>query len=202
MRIPSSRQQLIQRFSLQQPIAYHRESLKRLDHLQNHTLRKAAVLIGFIERDNGLHILFTKRAAHLKHHPGQVSFPGGKYEHTDGVLRNTALRETEEEIGILSPHIEIFGQMAELPTISQFSVTPYLAFIDANYAAVIDQNEVEAAFEVPAEVILNPRQLHSHSFSIKQQHHRVFAINYQQHFIWGMTAQIIHALQNHIMHQC
>ncbi|ANS85666.1 putative Nudix hydrolase NudL [Vibrio scophthalmi] len=202
MHIPPSRQQLIQRFSLQQPAAYHRESLKRLDHLQDQALRKAAVLIGFVERENGLNVLFTKRAAHLKHHPGQVSFPGGKYELEDGSLRATALRETHEEIGVFAQQIEIFGQMPELPTISQFSVTPYLAFIDANYFAAIDHNEVESVFEVPVEIVLDPKHLYSDTFCVKQQHHRVFAINYQGQFIWGMTAQIIHALQNHIMHQC
>lgn len=202
MLIPSSRSQLIQRFSLQQPMPYHRESLKRLDHLQGATLRKAAVLIGFVERNDGLHILFTKRAAHLKHHPGQISFPGGKYEFDDGSLRHTALRETEEEIGVTLPNIEIFGQMAELPTISQFSVTPFLAFIDHNYATKIDHNEVEDVFEVPMNVILNPEKLRSHSFRINNQAHQVFGINYKTHFIWGMTAQIIAAMQKHIMHQC
>ena len=199
MLLPTSRSALIQHFLIKQPIAYHSGSLKRLGFLQGQSLRKAAVLIGFVERENGLHILFTKRAQHLKHHPGQVSFPGGKYEESDLSLRTTVLRETEEEIGIAANQIEIFGQMAELPTISRFSVTPYLAFIQPSYSATIDTNEVDQVFEVPIEVVLNPKHLHSHTFCVKQQQHRVFGVSYKKHFIWGMTAQIIQALQAHLI---
>ncbi|ROV58258.1 CoA pyrophosphatase [Vibrio ponticus] len=195
MLLPTSRVSLIQQFQTKQPVAYHGESLKRLDFLKDQPLRKAAVLIGFVERKQGLHVLFTKRASHLKHHPGQVSFPGGKQESSDITLAHTALRETEEEIGIFEHQIEIFGQMVELPTISRFSVTPYLAFIHPNYQTTIDKNEVDEVFEVPLEVILDPQQLQSSTFFVNQQTHRVFGINYGRHFIWGMTAQIIQALQ-------
>nr|WP_228481201.1 CoA pyrophosphatase [Vibrio fluminensis] len=193
--LPTSREALIQRFQIKQPVPYHAESLKRLGFLQTTPLRKAAVLIGFIERNSGLNVLFTKRATHLKHHPGQVSFPGGKYENSDTSLIHTAIRETEEEIGISKQHIEVFGQMVELPTISRFAVTPYLAFIDPDYQAMIDRNEVDEVFEVPLDIILDPQQLKSSTFIINQQTHRVFGISYGRHFIWGMTAQIIQALQ-------
>jgi len=197
--LPTSRDALIQHFLVKQPIAYHSGSLKRLGVLQGQSLRKAAVLIGFVEREAGLYVLFTKRAQHLRHHPGQVSFPGGKYEESDASLRSTVLRETEEEIGIVANQIEIFGKMAELPTISRFSVTPYLAFIQPSYTASIDTNEVDQIFEVPIEIVLNPKHLHSHTFDVNHQQHRVFGINYQNHFIWGMTAQIIQALQAHLV---
>lgn len=193
-----NRQTLIQSFQLNTPVEYHSESLKRLNHLNPNALRKAAVLIGFVERDNGLHVLFTKRAKHLKHHPGQVSFPGGKYEPDDKSLVTTAIRETQEETGINPSLVQIFGQMNELPTVSQFSVTPYLAFIKPNYQAKIDQNEVAEIFEVPVDIVLNPDHLHSEMFRFKDHHHRVFALTYQRHFIWGMTAQIIHALQRQL----
>lgn len=202
MFIPSSKMQLIQRFSLLTPSTYHPQSIKRLEHLQGKAMREAAVLIGFVERPDGVHLVLTKRAAHLKHHPGQVSFPGGKYELTDDSLRSTALRETEEEIGILSSDIDIFGHMPSLPTVSQFSVTPYLAFIRPDYATKIDFNEVETVFEVPLTVIFDRQKFRSHLFCIKNQQHRVFGLTYQGHFIWGVTAQIIDAMRNHIMHQC
>ncbi len=199
MQVPNSRHALIQQFQFKQPVAYHSDSLKRLQFLQGEHLRKAAVLIGFVERAQGLHVLFTKRARHLKHHPGQISFPGGKLESYDSTLQATALRETHEEIGI-SPHlIEIFGQMPELPTISAFNVTPYLAFIDSSYTLNIDYGEVDDVFEVPVDIVLDPRFLNSMTFDINQQSHRVFGINYQNHFIWGMTAQIIQAMQSQIV---
>lgn len=193
---------LIQRFQLHQTVDYHQEALRRVSHLDQSRLRKASVLIGFVERQDGLNVIFTKRARHLKHHPGQVSFPGGKYEPDDVDLSDTALRETFEEVGIARDKVTIFGQMPELVTVSQFTVTPFLAFVDANYQTQIDANEVDEVFEVPANVLLDRTQLHSQKFRINNFSHRVFGMSYQQHFIWGMTAQIIDAMQKHIMHQC
>lgn len=116
---------IIQRFQLLQTVDYNQEALKRVAHLKQSHLRKASVLIGFVEREHGLNIIFTRRARHLKHHPGQISFPGGKYEASDSNLAETALRETFEEVGIDRNKIEIFGQMPELVTISKFTVTPF-----------------------------------------------------------------------------
>ncbi|MEH0665822.1 CoA pyrophosphatase [Vibrio scophthalmi] len=189
---------LIQRFQFLQTVDYHQEALKRVSHFKAESLRPASVLIGFVERDNGLHVLFTKRAAHLKHHPGQVSFPGGKYETSDGTLAQTALRETQEEIGIDPKRIAIFGQMPELVTVSRFTVTPFLAFIEPDYAPRIDTNEVAEVFEVPLNLVLDRSKLVSQHFLVNQNRHRVFGLSYQHHFIWGMTAQIIQALQKHL----
>lgn len=197
-----NKQRIIQNFQLNQTVDYHHEAIKRVSHLQTHSLRKASVLIGFVERQDGLNIIFTKRAKHLKHHPGQVSFPGGKFEMEDESLSHTALRETYEEIGICSNNISIFGQMPELVTISKFSVTPFLAFIDNQYKTQVDKNEVDEVFEVPASIVLDQNQLRSQRFRVANYSHRVFGLSYQNHFIWGMTAQIIQAMQKHIVHQC
>ncbi len=193
------RTKLLQNFQLQLPTGYHKESITRLNFLKDKPLRDAAVLIGFVERPEGLQVILTKRAAHLRHHPGQISFPGGKFEPEDIHLLNTALRETKEEIGIENSHIRIFGRLPKLPTISYFNVTPFLAFVSPNYTTRIDPNEVEYVFEVPANHILNPKKLYSTQFKLKQTSHRVFAIPYRQHFIWGMTAQIIESMQKHII---
>ncbi|MGF1694553.1 CoA pyrophosphatase [Vibrio lamellibrachiae] len=190
---------LIQKFQFQQPVSYHAESMKRVSHLTNRPLRKASVLVGFIERPHGLSVVLTRRAKHLRHHPGQISFPGGKYEESDSSLLFTAIRETHEEVGIDPSHIQVFGQMPELITVSHFSVTPVLAFINPNYSMSIDPNEVDEAFEIPVSFMLDKRQLYSHLFTINQHDHRVFGLPYKNHFIWGMTAQIIQAMQQHIM---
>ncbi len=195
------KKQLIQQFQMHQTVDYHHGALNRVAHLKRDKLRKASVLIGFIERDNGINVLFTRRAKHLKHHPGQVSFPGGKLETSDRTLADTAIRETYEEVGIEKNKIEIFGQMPELVTISRFTVTPFLAFISPDYQTRIDKNEVDEAFEVPASIVLDKSKLHSQSFKINNDSHRVFGLSYQSHFIWGMTAQIIQAMQSHIMLQ-
>ncbi|MGR5108858.1 CoA pyrophosphatase [Vibrio jasicida] len=190
---------LLQNFQFHLPTGYHQESLGRLAHLKDTSLRDAAVLIGFVERKEGMQVILTKRAEHLRHHPGQISFPGGKYETEDHTLVNTALREAEEEIGIHEKYIKVFGQLPKLPTISQFNVTPFLAFISPDYTTQIDPNEVASVFEVPANHILNPEKLYSSKFNLRNTSHRVFAIPYQQHFIWGMTAQIIESMQKHII---
>ncbi|MBW3694835.1 CoA pyrophosphatase [Vibrio sp. T187] len=189
----------LQNFQLKNTIAYHPESMQRVAHLDNARLRKAAVLIGLVERDNGLQIIFTKRAEHLKHHPGQVSFPGGKFEPSDQSLQITALRELEEEVGIEPNQVKIVGQLPEIHTISHFSVTPVVAMVDPNYQVTIDFNEVESVFEVPAEHVLDRNKLFSYMFPLKKFRHRVFAIPFNEHLIWGMTAQIIQSLQQQLM---
>ncbi|ENP8317994.1 CoA pyrophosphatase [Vibrio vulnificus] len=194
-----NKNQLLQSFQFNLPRGYHAESTARVAHLKGSKLRDAAVLIGFVEREQGLNVILTKRASHLKHHPGQISFPGGKYEESDRSLQATALRETREEIGIAPNAISIFGQMPELVTVSRFKVTPILAFVEPNYQIVIDKNEVDEVFEVPANHLLDTQKLKSAQFRVNQSHHRVFAIPYQHHFIWGMTAQIIQAMQQQIM---
>ncbi|ASA54542.1 CoA pyrophosphatase [Vibrio gazogenes] len=193
-----TRTTILRDFQLRQPSDYALESLSRTKHLSGQKLRKAAVLVAFVERPTGLNVIFTKRAAHLKHHPSQVSFPGGKCERWDSSVYATAIREAHEEIGLTQHQVELIGSLPELKTVSYFSVTPVVAFASPDYQATIDPNEVEEVFEVPADYLLHPRNLHHTTFILKNARHRVFAIPYQQHFIWGVTAQIVHALQKQI----
>lgn len=190
-----NRETLLRNFSLNLPVAYHKESMLRLTAMKPSHLRKAAVMIGCVERDNGLKVILTKRAHHLRHHPGQIGFPGGKYEEYDSSLIATALREVDEEIGVKAEQIHVIGSLPELMTISRFLVTPILALVDSDYQAKIDPNEVDSIFEVPAEHLFDIEKLSSQLFHSNQNKHRIFAIPYKQHFIWGMTAQIIQALQ-------
>ncbi|MDA7747257.1 CoA pyrophosphatase, partial [Psychromonas sp.] len=84
------------------------------------------MLIPLIQRKNGLHVILTQRALHLKHHAGQISFPGGKVELTDDSLAHTALRETEEEIGIRQKEIQLVGNLASLTTSTGYHITPFI----------------------------------------------------------------------------
>ena len=133
-----NKNQIIQNFQLQQTVDYHQETMKTSCTIYHASLRKASVLIGFVERGTGLNIIFTKRAKHLKHHPGQISFPGGKYEDWDNSLAETALkRDLRRNRNTETREITIFGQMPELITISQFKVTPFLAFVAPNYKPIL-----------------------------------------------------------------
>ncbi|WP_394151864.1 CoA pyrophosphatase [Vibrio maritimus] len=187
------------RFQLLQTKDYHKDTKQRTASVDRRSLREASVLIGLVERENRLHVILTKRASHLKHHPGQISFPGGKVEPTDDSPAFTAIRETEEEIGVTHDHLSIIGNLPKLVTVTAFHVTPVLAFVDANYRPKIDTNEVDYLFEVPLEFLASPANLSSVAFRIQGQRHRVLSIPYKEHFIWGVTAQIIENLQTQLL---
>ncbi|NOI65522.1 CoA pyrophosphatase [Vibrio sp. 99-8-1] len=193
-----NKQQLLTQFSLRLPEQYHHEAVNRASSANPNQVRKASVLIGCVERDDQLFVILTRRAKHLKHHPGQISFPGGKYEESDSSLIHTALRETEEEIGIHADQISVVGLLPELMTVSHFMVTPVIALISSDYQIQMDRNEVDDVFEVPASHLFDIKQLYTQVFKINQQRHRVFAVPYNEHFIWGVTAQIIQALQRQL----
>lgn len=189
---------LIQRFQLLTPKRQQPSSWET--HMMNTvpTLKQASVLVGFIQRNSDVNVLFTTRANHLKHHPGQVSFPGGKYEQQDKSLAITAMRETQEEVGIAANQIQIFGKLNTLITTSQFQVTPYLAFIDNNYQAKINTNEVANIFEVPASYLFDQTNLVTQAISVKSGPKHISAIMYDKHLIWGVTGRIISELTAHL----
>jgi 8-oxo-dGTP pyrophosphatase MutT (NUDIX family) len=165
---------------------------------QPHTpknLKNAAVLIALVERENSLHVILTERALHLRHHPGQVSFPGGKYEQLDSSLQQTALRETQEEIGINKIFVEIIGQLPPLTTVSGFNVFPFIAFVDNRFTLTVDTQEVKSVFEVPLCFLLDPQNFYKQHLVANKKRHFTYCIGYQNHLIWGATAQILKNLQ-------
>ena len=171
-------------------------SLLHLPQITEHKgNRKAAVLIPLVERENGLNVIFTERALHLRHHPGQVSFPGGKHEKSDDSLQQTALRETAEEIGIQSNLVEIVGQLPTLNTTSGFEVSPFIAFVDNKFNLTIDFQEVKSVFEVPLSFLLDEKNFHRQHLIANKRRHFTYCIAYQNHLIWGATAQMTKNLQ-------
>jgi len=156
------------------------------------TLTPAGVLIPIFDRpDTGLSVLLTQRSAELKHHAGQISFPGGRMEPEDGDIAATALRETKEEVGIGNEQITVVGYLPAMPTISGYAVTPIVGLVAAAAVPEVDRTEVEFAFEVPLPFLLEPanrrtveRDLHGTSLPMTEFH-------YEQHRIWGATAMMI-----------
>ena len=136
-------------------------------------------------------IILTKRASHLKHHPGEISFPGGRYEETDESLVMTARRETHEEIGILPDNIEILGKLPQQKTISGYLVTPYVGYLKECCELHIDKNEVELTFEVPMDFALSPHNHQRVQREIAKQVFYFYQIQYNQHRIWGATAKML-----------
>ena len=129
-------------------------------------LTSAAVLVPVIERPEGLTVLFTQRTAHLNDHAGQVSFPGGRCEVTDASPVFTALRETEEEIGLAPELIEILGILSEYRTGTGFSVTPVVGLVRPPFDLHPDSFEVAEVFETPLAFLLDPANHQRHSMEI------------------------------------
>jgi 8-oxo-dGTP pyrophosphatase MutT (NUDIX family) len=118
-------------------------------------LRSAAVLIPIVDRQDGLHVLFTERRHDLPEHPGQISFPGGRTDPTDADLRATALREAHEEIGLEPASVEVAGYLPAQAVISGYAVVPVVGFVGGNFTAIPDAREVESVFEVPLSFLLD-----------------------------------------------
>ncbi|MFT7052848.1 MAG: 8-oxo-dGTP pyrophosphatase MutT (NUDIX family) [Psychromonas sp.] len=167
-------------------------------HLNKRGLKKAAVLLPLIKRQDGLNLIFTERALHLRHHPGQISFPGGRYEAADHSLQQTALRETEEEIGILQRQVSLLGSLPNLPTISGFEISPFIGFVDDDHTILIDQQEVRSVFEVPLSYLLDVNNYYKQHLFANKKRHFTYCIPYQNRLIWGATAQMLKNLQEHL----
>jgi 8-oxo-dGTP pyrophosphatase MutT (NUDIX family) len=157
-------------------------------------LARAAVLVPLVERPDALNVLLTLRASHLKNHAGQVSFPGGRIEESDAGPWEAALREAREEIGLESRHVSLVGYLRDHVEISGFRVTPVVAFVQPGFVLQLDTTEVEDAFEVPLEYVLDPsnhvpRERHFAGHTIVTHD-----IRYHDRQIWGATATMLLSL--------
>src|SRR5262245_44478635 len=151
----------------------------------------AAVLIPVVAHPRGLTVLFTQRTTHLKSHSGQVSFPGGRAEPGDASAEFTALRESEEEIGLPAERVEILGRLPDYRTRTGFRVTPVVGLIAPPLELVPDPREVAEVFEVPLAFLMEERnqQRRTREFQGGQVGYYVF--EYQERVIWGATAGML-----------
>lgn len=154
-------------------------------------LASAAVLVPIVERPAGLTVLLTLRASHLKHHAGQISFPGGRVEPRDATPWDAALRETEEEIGLSRAFVTRAGYLPDHIVISGFRVTPAVGFVRSGFGLSLDRTEVADVFEVPLDYILDP----SHHVP-RERHYQgttilTWDIPWEGRQIWGATASML-----------
>jgi 8-oxo-dGTP pyrophosphatase MutT (NUDIX family) len=161
-------------------------------------LTPASVLIPVVARVPDPTILFTRRAAHLKDHSGQVSFPGGRVHADDASPEATALREAREEIGLDPDRVELLGRMPEYLTRTGFRITPVVAILTPPFELQPDANEVEEIFEVPLAFLLDPANHQRQSREWQGELRWFFAMPYQGHYIWGATAGMLVNLSNHL----
>ena len=158
-------------------------------------LTLAAVLVPIVERPEGLTVLLTQRTAHLNDHAGQVSFPGGRCELTDASPVFTALRETEEEIGLDPTTIEVLGILPEYRTGTGFSVTPVVGLVRPPFDLNPDSFEVAEVFETPWDFLMDAANHRRDFYDMDEGLRRWFwAMPWGERYIWGVTAGILKAL--------
>jgi len=156
--------------------------------------RQAAVLLPLFRNATNYHLLFTKRTETVRHHKGQVSFPGGSFERADGDLRTTALRESYEEVGIQPEHVSILGRLDDLATFSTiFTISPFVGLIPYPYPFRPNPLEVAIVFDASLSILADP--------TVQRRYVRArddgatiedYEFHVNGHVIWGATARIIH----------
>ena len=151
----------------------------------------ASVLVPIVDRASGLSVIFTKRTTHLKAHSGQVSFPGGRAEPEDPTPEFTALREAQEEIGLAMESVEVLARLPDYLTRTGFRVTPVVGLLTPPLALVPDPREVEEVFEVPLEVLLDPKNHQLESREIQGRTVGYYVIRHGERAIWGATAGMV-----------
>lgn len=157
----------------------------------------AAVLLPLLVRPQGVQILLTQRAAHLRDHAGQISFPGGRLEACDADATAAALRECREEVGVDPSAVEVLGLLPQYVTATGYRVTPVVGLIEHLPSLAIDTSEVERAFEVPLTFLMDPAHHERRMLDWEGAQHRFFAIPYdsdRRYFIWGATAAMLRNL--------
>jgi 8-oxo-dGTP pyrophosphatase MutT (NUDIX family) len=153
--------------------------------------RAAAVLVPLLMHAHGLQVLLTRRTAHLSAHAGQVSFPGGRTEEHDRDAVATALRETEEEIGLPRSHVEVVGRLDLFNTGTGFAITPIVGLVSVPFPLKPDPSEVAETFEVPLPFILDPA---NRKQGLRERNGRMrhyFVYDYGGYEVWGATAAML-----------
>jgi 8-oxo-dGTP pyrophosphatase MutT (NUDIX family) len=163
----------------------------------------ASVLVPLVVRDEALSVLLTRRTEHLRDHAGQISFPGGRAEEHDADAIDTALRETEEEVGLARRFVEVIGTLPPYATVTGFVVTPVVALVQPGFELALDSFEVAEAFEVPLGFLMDPANHRRHQMETLAGTRRFYSMPWEavasdglprHYFIWGATAAMLRNL--------
>ena len=161
-------------------------------------IRPAAVLVPVVDHPDEPTVLLTQRAQHLPDHAGQVSFPGGKIDKTDASPLASALREAEEEIGLDRSFVEPIGYLDLYMTTLGYRIVPVIARVKPGFALALNENEVDAVFEVPLSFLMDQNNVQRHSRDWQGVTRHYYAITFGERYIWGVTAGILRNLHDRI----
>ncbi|MCX7287048.1 MAG: CoA pyrophosphatase [Rhodobacterales bacterium] len=161
-------------------------------------LRPAAVLLPVWLGPEGAALILTKRASHLKHHPGQIAFPGGKVDASDASPQAAALREAREEIGLDPDRVRVIGTLPVHETVTGFAMTPFVGLLSGDFKPVPEVGEVDEVFAVPLSHVTDPAR-----FSVQRRRwmgewRQFYAVPYGPYYIWGATARILRGLADRV----
>ncbi|MCJ7546546.1 MAG: CoA pyrophosphatase [Deltaproteobacteria bacterium] len=158
---------------------------------QRPSLVKAGVLLPLFCKDGSYHILFTRRTDKVKRHKGEISFPGGIYDISDGDLSATALREADEEVGIKPQDVELLGALDEVMTMTDFIVSPFVGLIPFPYPFVLSEEEIAEIIILPLAGFLKEGVLTEQDWTYQEKTATVYTYHCGRHLIWGATAKIL-----------
>lgn len=154
-------------------------------------LKPAAVLLPLLRRADGFSVLLTRRADTLRHHQGQVSFPGGRRDPEDRSFADCALREAEEEVALPRAQVEVIGYLDDYPTMSRYRVTPVVGLVEPPHTFHADPGEVADVFEVPLSVVLDRDRYQRGMLSRDGLRLPFMELHYESQRIWGATAGML-----------
>ncbi|MCV2882081.1 CoA pyrophosphatase [Actibacterium sp. XHP0104] len=157
-------------------------------------LRPASVLVGVTTYHDRPRVLLTKRSSRLKHHPGQIAFPGGKQDDIDAGPVEAALREAREEVGLPSENVTILGTLPSHETVTSFTVTPVFGLIHQEFRPIPEAGEVDEVFTVPLAHVIDPAQFVVQSRMWLGQRRYYYTVPFGPYYIWGATARILRGL--------
>jgi len=156
---------------------------------------EAAVLVPLVNRAGRVQVLFTQRTPHLEDHASQISFPGGRVEADDAGREETALRETEEEIGLARAKVALLGRLPDYEIPSGFRITPVVGWIEPPFTLKPDPFEVAEVFEAPLEHFLDDANYLRREYHLRGRHRHYMAVPYEGRYIWGATAGMLYNLR-------
>jgi 8-oxo-dGTP pyrophosphatase MutT (NUDIX family) len=171
----------------------------RPQRLSHDSATPAAVLLLLYEKADEPYVVLTRRTEHVEHHKGETSFPGGAFDRDDGDLLTTALRETEEEIGVRPEDVEVLGQLDDIVTITGFLVSPFVGVLGtSSYPFAVNAHEVAEVVEVPLRHLMDERNLEQSAQRFGDRWWPILSYRYGDYRIWGATARIFKGFFDHL----